>query len=236
MVTKKEFEKYCKDHSFRYNFDKNYGHELGFSIEENLEVNFNKWIFIVVSCYGYIETAEWLSTLKEIDIRAEHDIAFKLCCEYNHKDVAELIYSFMIKKGKPENFYSSIVNIFFNSCLNGCKDIVEFTYDVSIKEGKPFNIKKNEHLFIGCCQKGFLDIAVWLYNLSIEQNDIVDIHSNYDGAFILSCSGNHKNVAEWLCSLCDDYYIVIKDNEIFNFGIKNVYDKIINEQINMQRT
>jgi hypothetical protein len=42
-------------------------------------------------------------------------------------------------------------------------------------------------------------------------------------------------VAKWLCSLCDEYYIEIEDNEIVNYGIKNMFDKFLNENKGIEK-
>jgi hypothetical protein len=73
MVTKEEFENYCKEHNLRYI---NKYTEYTFRLEDN----FNEWIFIVVCCNGYLETAKWLSTLKEINIHAKNERAFRISC------------------------------------------------------------------------------------------------------------------------------------------------------------
>jgi hypothetical protein len=45
----------------------------------------------------------------------------------------------------------------------------------------------------------------------------------------------YKEIAKWLCSLCDDYYIEIKNNEIINYKIVNLYDKFLDDKIKISK-
>jgi hypothetical protein len=56
------------------------------------------------------------------------------------------------------------------------------------------------------------------------------MHANDEEVFIWSCLSGKIEVAKWLCSLCDEYYIKIENNEIVNYGIKNMYDNFLDKK------
>jgi hypothetical protein len=67
-------------------------------------------------------------------------------------------------------------------------------------------------------------------------DDKPNIHANDDEAFRTACSGGYLNIAQWLSSIYDNYYIEIEDNKIKSWKIinnlgdlydKKEYDKII---------
>ena len=70
-------------------------------------------------------------------------------------------------------------------------------------------------------------MADWLYNLSKTDNNIkVNIRVDSDFAFKYSCRNGHKEVAEYLVSLCPDYKLVIENNEIKSYKIIKLKDRI----------
>jgi hypothetical protein len=73
MVTKEEFESYCRKHNLRYENKIN-------CYDNELNENFNGFIFIIVCCNGYFETVKWLSTLKKINIHADEEGTFRMSC------------------------------------------------------------------------------------------------------------------------------------------------------------
>ncbi len=63
MITKEEFEEYCCKNNLRCHFEDKY------EPERSLKSNWNNNnLFIVLCCYGYIETIKWLWSLGNIDI------------------------------------------------------------------------------------------------------------------------------------------------------------------------
>ena len=62
-----------------------------------------------------------------------------------------------------------------------------------------------------------------------ENGEMINIHANNEYAFRWSCSTRRIEIAKWLCSLCDEYYIEIENNKIVKHGIKNMYDKFLDE-------
>ncbi len=70
--------------------------------------------------------------------------------------------------------------------------------------------------------------------LSLNQN--IDIHAKDEYAFRYSCENGHLEVAKWLCTLCDYYYIEHDDEKIIKWKILNEkeieekkFDKKLNE-------
>jgi len=75
MITKEEFEKYCSKNNLRYEFKNKYYQE------EHLKSDWNcNNLFIVLCCYGYIETLKWLLSLEEINIHINNEEAFRESC------------------------------------------------------------------------------------------------------------------------------------------------------------
>jgi len=152
MITKEEFEEYCRTHNLRYKFDK-------FCEEILLAQNWNKYsLFILLCYYGYIETLKWLYTKEEINIHAEDEYLFRLSC-----------------------------------------------------------------------RGGKFQIAKWLFEISKKNGEMINIHLRNEDAFKWSCKFDQIEVAKWLCSLCDEYYVEIKNNKIVKYGIKNMFDKYLDE-------
>ena len=139
MITKREFEEYCSKNNLKSDWN-------------------NNDLFIILCCYGYIETLKWLYT-------------------------------------------KEIINIHTN----------------------------NESAFIFCCKYGKIEVAKWLMEISKKNGEIINIHANNEEAFRKSCRNENLEVAKWLCSLCDEYYIKIKDDKIVKYGITNVFDKYLDE-------
>jgi hypothetical protein len=92
-------------------------------------------------------------------------------------------------------------------------------------------MQKNEEAFRLCCENGEIEIAKWLIEFSKENGEMINIHAENEYAFRESCESNDMEVAKWLCSLCDEYYIEIENNKIVKYGIKNMYDKFLDENI-----
>ena len=69
-----------------------------------------------------------------------------------------------------------------------------------------------------CCETGDLELLKILYTFPN-----IDVHTNNDYAFRLSCSNGHLYVAQWLCSIEPSYGIEITDGKITNYYIKDVY-------------
>ena len=58
-------------------------------------------------------------------------------------------------------------------------------------------------------------MAEWLYNLSkTDNNTKVNINEYEDEAFRYSCRYGHKEIAEYLVSLCRGYELVIENDKI----------------------
>ena len=92
--------------------------------------------------------------------------------------------------------------------------------------------------FIKACNEGNLEEAINIYN-----KDKPNIHADNDFAFRTACDNGNINIANWLTTICDDYYIEIEDGKIKSWKIKNSlqdlyenkeYNKII-EKLKIQK-
>ena len=57
----------------------------------------------------------------------------------------------------------------------------------------------------------------WLWQL--DQN--IDIHAENEDAFKQACKRNFVEIAQWLCTLCNDYHIVIDNSKIKKYLVKD---------------
>jgi hypothetical protein len=63
MVTKEEFEEYCRNNDLRYKFESKYWRENYLKSYWNTND-----LFMVLCYYGYIETIKWFLALEKINI------------------------------------------------------------------------------------------------------------------------------------------------------------------------
>ena len=77
-------------------------------------------------------------------------------------------------------------------------------------------------LFIELCRNGKIEEAKQLYLLGD-----VNIHADNEDAFKWSCVKGHKEIAQWLYSLCPDIYTLeIEGSRIKSYKIYNIWDDI----------
>jgi len=194
MITKEEFEEYCRNNDLRYRFKNKY------YLENNLKINWNITdLFIVLCCYGYIETLKWLIEITKknnetINIHKENEEAFRWSCECGQIEVVKWLFEISKENGEIINIHANDEYAFRWSCYNGC-----------------------------------LEIAKWLIKISKKNNEIINIHANDEFTFRESCIIGNIEVAKWLCDLCDEYYVEIENNRIVKYRITNVYDKYLEE-------
>ena len=59
----------------------------------------------------------------------------------------------------------------------------------------------------------------------IKNGDLIKpkyIHANNEEAFRWSCYYVHLEVAKWLCTLCDDYYLKYDGKNIISYSSENI--------------
>ena len=129
-------------------------------------------------------------------------------CEYGKLNIAKKIYfSEGIDLHEWEWEYKQ--NVFKIACFEGKLKVAKWLYSFGGFEDDINNA------FCLACGEGHLKIAKWLYSLGN-----IDIHFDKDSPFIESCMFDHPKVAKWLTSIEDNYYVIIKNNQIVDWGFK----------------
>lgn len=144
----------------------------------------------------------------EIDIHADNDIAFQLCCLYGKFKIARWIYSL-----GNVNIHARNDIAFRLSCGGGYLEIAKWLYSLG---GVDINAKQNtfSSAFNRTCDGGYLRVAKWLYSLG--QND-----SKYNSlSFYVCCSRNRTDIIKWLLRT---EYIPLDSHILFDFDYKNDY-------------
>jgi len=102
--------------------------------------------------------------------------------------------------------------------------------EIAKENGEIINIHAgNDEAFMSSCRNGCLEVIKWLIEILKENGEMININKYYERVFRWSCYFGNKEVAKWLCSLFNNYYIEIKNNKIIKYGIKNMYDKYLDE-------
>jgi hypothetical protein len=116
-------------------------------------------------------------------------------------------------------------NLFIVLCYHGYIETMKWLWT----KGEINIHANNEEVFRCSCGCGCIELAKWLIEISKENGKIINISAINDFAFRYSCKRNDMKIAKWLCSLYDEYYIEIENNKIVKYGIKNMYDKFLEE-------
>jgi len=146
-------------------------------------------------------------------------------------ELAKWLVEISKENGRIINIHAYDEDAFRSSCENGYIEVAKWLFEISKENGEIINIHANgEYAFIKSCDNGKIEVAKWLFEISKENGEIINIHADHEYAFKISCKWNKIEVAKWLCSLCDEYYIEIKNDKIVKYGIKNIYDKFLEEK------
>ena len=74
-----------------------------------------------------------------------------------------------------------------------------------------------------CLSNNELEAVIYYSNNS----DSINIRANNDYIFNLICSHNYTDIAQWFCTLEDNYRIIIKNNNIIKYWVKDeIYGRI----------
>jgi hypothetical protein len=170
---------------------------------------------------GNINLVKWIYEINKIIICESDEVSFAWACSSGNLEVAK----WLIETRKNITIWNSYA--FNNACENGHIDVAKWLYKIGGLNLD--NNDNNENAFILACINGHLKLAKWLYSLNVY-----DIREYNDKAF-KGCCENVMDVydeyqiliASWLTKICKDYYFEIDKNKIINYGIKNIYWKIL---------
>jgi len=201
MITRENFEKYCKENNLRY--------EINCSIFENyLDEDWNHHIFIVICGYGFLETAQWLYNSENIDIHYENELAFRYSCLDRHLDLAKWLIEISKENGKIINIHVNNEEVFRKSCNNGDLEVAKWLFEISKENNDMINIHANdEEAFIWCCLDEDIEMAKWLVEISKENDEIINIHTKNEMIFRLSCFSGFIEIVKWLMDNKTIYFV-----------------------------
>jgi hypothetical protein len=173
----------------------------------------------VVEIWNLVQNIKYI----DMDIHIFNDYAFKLCCYYDHIEIAKWLWDISLSINSSINLLSNNNSIYIDS---GDKNMEDLFLEILLDNNSHILISNNE-IFLYSCSYGNIEIAKWLWQIHIDLNSPIDIHANKDKIFYWTCHYEQVEVAKWLCELCDEYHVVIEDNKIIDYKIINIYDKIL---------
>jgi|694.fasta_scaffold92197_2 hypothetical protein len=166
-----------------------------FKIEIDKE---KKYIFIDINKYITTEIIKFILTLDYKPSIDDINESFINSCSENNLDIAKWLLTLDYKPS-----IDNICKSFINACRNNNLDISKWLVtldDINKIDKKTDCIYK---AFIEVCVVGYLDMAKWI--LTLDGN--LNIRNNNDEAFRCAYKNNNAFIAEWLTTLCDEYYI-----------------------------
>ena len=209
---KKQFIKACKEGKLE-EIQKIYN-------ENKLDIDINK-VFYSVCVDGYIEIAKWMYLLDDKpNIYANDFVVFINACYNGEIELAKWLYllediSYIYDKNKVKYIMFKALKA---SCYNGHLEVAKWLINLENKPDINYNCDNDsDTIFIQACENNRFEIVKWLYSLEDKPN----IRKNNDQVFKFVCVYKNIEIAKWSCTLCDDYYIEIKDEKIVNWEIKN---------------
>ena len=157
-----------------------------------------EYLFREVCQRGHLNIAQWLYSLKCINIHVWNDEPFRLACVNNHMDLAKWLVSISL----PGCGIYTANNTFGQVCMQGHFGMAQWLVSIS-QPGRDMETSNkidihahDECAFRWACEYGHLDIAQWLYTL-----DKIDIHARNSYAMRWAQKMNHINVVGWLQQL-----------------------------------
>ena len=191
-----------------------------YSLENKPDIYYNNnELFIDINILQYYDIAKWLY---EIDNQLKN-FNFLIACNKGNLKVAQSLY---LLEDKPDIYIYN--NAFKLACKLGKLSVAKWLYTICDKA----NIDLYD-IFINACVYRQLEIIKWLYLLENKP----DIRQNNDYVFKYICEKGYRDIAEWLASICDNYYIeinydiikgYIRDSLEELYKYKN-YEKIIDK-------
>jgi hypothetical protein len=145
VIKKEEFEEYCIKNNLRYKFENKYYQEQLLKLNWNIED-----LFIVLCCYGYIETIKWFVKLCNIDIHFRNEYAFRTSCQHGRMEIVNWLLEVSKENKEIINIHIENEYAFTNSCGNGYIEMAKFLIKISEENGKIIDIHANyEEAFRG---------------------------------------------------------------------------------------
>lgn len=204
-------------------------------------------IFMINCKNRNLEMIKWLYELSKnegdnndkLNIHKDNHYIFKKCVVYGSFEIIKWLYT--ILKSESEENGSEIIKLnlddsFKICCENNKRYILEWLYTISKYDSdrNVISMKAWESGFRTSCYYGYIDIAKWLY----EKQPNLAIHTEEHFAFRYSCINQHKEVANWLCTLDNDYIILYDTNnklvpkiKSFMTDLQDMFDNLDVEQL-----
>ena len=184
-----------------------------YQLDSNIDIHANnEYIFRHVCDLGHLELAMWLLKLDPttINIHAKNEYAFIETCGSGHLKTAKWLWQLDSNIG-----IVALNSAFLGACEGNSLKVAKWLWkldpniDVHSNNGYAF-----QH---SCHMEGDIKIAKWLYQI----NPNIDIRTRKDEIFRCVCMIHDLEKASWLCTLCPDYLIEIKNGKIVKYEIIN---------------
>jgi hypothetical protein len=193
----------------------------------SVKFDFNEVFFDLCknNYYDNFETIKYLWTFKEqlninLNYSKDSNNIFTLCSLCNNSYLMEWIYPF----AEELNIYIRFEGdkVLFNCC--NYDNIKVFLFMSNIYDQKKWDYECNK-LFQYACEHNSINIAKYLYN---KHKENIDFRYNNDILYKDICAGGKIECAVFLASLCDDYILVIDEDEniIKESSISTFFDKL----------
>jgi len=147
---------------------------------------------------GKLEVAKWLCENRIPNIHALNEYAFVKAAENGHLELAKWLHSL-----GADIFIDDCI-AFRMACINNHLSMAKWLYTFG-------NLNKNiiDNTFKWSCINNSFSTAKWLY-----ENENINIRMFDDEIFTKCCWKKHIAISSWLCSLCKNYEIFIKNGII----------------------
>jgi len=240
MLTKEEFETYCKKNNLRYEFP-----YLKLSVfYDYLDKKFDEYIFITCCAYGYLETLKWLKTLKKNNVNKQFSKSVYYCCLNNNIEILEWL--------KKTFNYKISLKIFIDICKNISFDFAEkifpitkkfYSYEFIVRSGNynilKFIIEKYVNLENGKEKIENIISIFFSYYLFNNENEfrpdkkkvlekMNEISNLYNIAIESNCKLNVTNILKQIIQKMHQWHFYRKETEHKKNLIKWFIDKNIN--------
>jgi len=213
----------------KYFYNKLITNETCFNFNFNNEVLFRK-----ACSSGNLILVKFLmnesNKIKQIDINAWYDNAFKRACKHNHVDIIKYLYCLSLKINKPININSGSNYCFRMACKNDNLFIVKFLYKASLKYNAIININVlQDEAFKYATENNNYEMCKYLWEISKKHKMTIDIKRDSNQIFINACSKNNIKIVDLIMKMLPNYYyVVITDNKISEYGLLTDVRKSLN--------
>jgi len=154
-----------------------------------------------------LDVAKWIWNASNGNIdKSKLDYIFHSVCWIGKTEACEWLFS--VADSIDTRFDDD--RLFHDACSVGDLGVAKFLWKISNNSIR-FDDRSNK-AFVKSCERNDIQMAQYIYGLWEVSNQSVHMINDY--LFIRSCLKNNKDIAEWFCTLSDNYSIVCVGNRI----------------------